>query len=248
VSDIRYIFLDNGGVITDNSRRSALYPGLVAEYFVPRLGGEPDAWARANREVFPQVWQRHVPRMETWDPSRPIHESLPLYQLDWLRTMCAMVGAEGPADDAECATLAIEADRWISSRLRTPYPGAEETIESLAREYVLCTASEGLSDQIAIVLGAAGIRDCFLTLYGPDLIQTPKQSPLYHQRIFDHAGIDPATAVVLDDGPLFVERARAAGAHALLVSSEAAARNEPGAIGLLAELPAWLAGRRLVRI
>ncbi len=43
------VFLDDGGVMNDNRMRGPAWQRLVAEYFAPRLGGEPAAWAAANR-------------------------------------------------------------------------------------------------------------------------------------------------------------------------------------------------------
>jgi hypothetical protein len=56
------IFLDDGGVMNDNCRRSSQWQRRAGTFFAPRLGGEPAAWARANRVVTatlfdPQAWQ-----------------------------------------------------------------------------------------------------------------------------------------------------------------------------------------------
>ena len=48
VGHIEAIFIDDGGVLNDNALRGQQWPGLVAEFFAPRLGGWPKAWAEAN--------------------------------------------------------------------------------------------------------------------------------------------------------------------------------------------------------
>ena len=52
----RIVFLDDGGVISDNRVRAEEWPRHVGEFLGPRLGGDADVWAAANREVFPRVW------------------------------------------------------------------------------------------------------------------------------------------------------------------------------------------------
>jgi HAD superfamily hydrolase (TIGR01509 family) len=59
------IFLDDGGVMNDNNARALQWQRLVGEYFVPLLGGSPEAWSRANRVVTdrlfePDAWRRRV--------------------------------------------------------------------------------------------------------------------------------------------------------------------------------------------
>lgn len=52
----RHIFLDDGGVINDNSLRAPQWQMLVGEFFAPRLGGSQPAWAEANRAIFGDVF------------------------------------------------------------------------------------------------------------------------------------------------------------------------------------------------
>ena len=43
------VFLDDGGVMNDNSQRGFQWRRLVGEFFVPLLGGTSEAWVEANR-------------------------------------------------------------------------------------------------------------------------------------------------------------------------------------------------------
>src|SRR5260221_13517654 len=58
-------FLDDGGVMNDNSTRALQWQRLVSEFFVPLLGGPAEAWTHANRVVAdrlfePVAWRRRV--------------------------------------------------------------------------------------------------------------------------------------------------------------------------------------------
>jgi hypothetical protein len=45
------LFIDDGGVMNENVRRGRQWERLVGQYFSPRLGGAPEAWAAANANV-----------------------------------------------------------------------------------------------------------------------------------------------------------------------------------------------------
>jgi hypothetical protein len=80
---VNCVFLDNGGVITDNTRRGPRYRRLVGQFFVPRFGGEAVSWETANATVFPAAWERFVARLANWDPvQRDIVQETSLYYLD----------------------------------------------------------------------------------------------------------------------------------------------------------------------
>ena len=50
-SPVTTIFLDDGGVMNDNTLRGPQWQRLVGEYLSPRLGGSLQAWAEANKHV-----------------------------------------------------------------------------------------------------------------------------------------------------------------------------------------------------
>src|SRR5689334_9804797 len=89
------IFLDDGGVMNDNRKRGPQWQYLVSEFFVPLLGGTPEAWMEANRSVVnrllePVAWQTRL-------LSATDYKSFDrAYQLDWLRGMVELVGVVAP--------------------------------------------------------------------------------------------------------------------------------------------------------
>ena len=58
------IFLDDGGVMNDNALRGAQWQRLVGEFLAPRLGGDPEARAQANKVVAERMWRRY--QEEVW--------------------------------------------------------------------------------------------------------------------------------------------------------------------------------------
>jgi HAD superfamily hydrolase (TIGR01509 family) len=234
------IFLDDGGVMNDNNVRALQWQWLVGEYFVPLLGGSPEAWSRANRVVAdrlfePDAWRRRVRAAADY---RSFDRD---YQVEWLQGMCALVGIETPPEE-ECLYLARRAAAFITRRVQAAFPGVGDTIRAVHRQgYRLHTASGEASLDLEGYLQAMRVRDCFGRLYGPDLIQTLKEGSEYYERIFADLGIAAADALVVDDSPRATRWATQVGARTVLVGDSSLLRTGATVqIGSLVELPALL--------
>ncbi len=234
------IFLDDGGVMNNNRTRALQWQRLVGEYFVPLLGGSPEAWSRANRLVTdrlfePDAWRRRVQAAADY---RSFDRD---YQVEWLRGMCGLVGIETPPEE-ECLHLARRAAAFITRLVQAAFPGVADTIRALHRQgYRLNTASGESSIDLEGYLQAMEVRDCFGRLYGPDLIETLKEGPEYYERIFADLGIAAADALVVDDSPRATWWARQVGARTVLVGDSSLLRTGATVqIRSLVELPALL--------
>ena len=231
------IFLDDGGVLNDNRLRGTQWQRMVGEFFVPRLGGTPEAWAEANRALItsmlaPDAWRERMlaaPDYATFDYK---------YQLDWLYGMCELVGVPPPSEK-ESVALARQASAAIIPRVDAAFPGVVETIRLLHnRGYTLHTASGASSTELDSYLDAMSVRDCFGRLYGPDLIETFKNGPEFHERILADACVAPSDALILDDNPIVVGWIKQVGARAVLVGDTSGASTEiTNVIASLADLP-----------
>ena len=58
----RNIFLDDGGVMSDNELRPPQWQRLLGEFMALRLGREPLEWAEANKDTAERVFIQHQPR------------------------------------------------------------------------------------------------------------------------------------------------------------------------------------------
>jgi len=234
------IFLDDGGVMNDNNVRALQWQRLVGEYFVPLLGGSPEAWSRANRVVTdrlfePDAWRRRVQAAADY---RSFDRD---YQVEWLRGVCGLMGIEAPPEE-ECLRLARRAAAFITRRVQAAFPGVADTVRALHRQgYTLHTASGESSLDLEGYLYAMGVRDCFGRLYGPDLIDTLKEGPEYYERLFADLGSAAADALVVDDSPRATRWATQVGARTVLVGDLSLLRiGATVQIGSLVELPATL--------
>jgi beta-phosphoglucomutase-like phosphatase (HAD superfamily) len=243
---VEHIFLDDGGVLNDNAQRGQQWPGLVGEYFAPLLGGSASRWAAANRAVIRDVMERWERRGREWEGKQTPRELYDAHQLDWISSMAAEVGAELPADDTARIAMADAATDNIQRRVRADYPGAVEAVMEMSLDYPLYTASGGCSWELERVHESVGLTGVFKTLYGADLVEHPKSGPGYYERIFAHAGVDPSTALVLDDKLACLSWAREAGARTILVSgARMKYEGVEATISSLAELPGLIIAKGL---
>lgn len=232
----RIVFLDDGGVISDNRVRAEEWPRHVGEFLAPRLGGSADGWAAANREVFPRVWSTIGGRMDAFATHR---EFLRTYDLAWISAICEAAGVAVP-DEPDALAIARTAHEYVSARVHAPLAGAPEAVRALREAgYALYTASGTPSRELDVSLALLGIRDCFGRLYGADLVDVPKGSPEFYRRIFADLAINPATALVIDDSERACGWAREVGARAVCIR-DASTDGAEWTARSLAEVATWL--------
>jgi HAD superfamily hydrolase (TIGR01509 family) len=221
------IFLDAAGVLLDTDAMAPQWQRLCGEFFAPRLGGEPAAWATANAWAAERMWARYR------DPKGTPNETHLRLRRLWLREMCERVGVAAPRNSSE---LVLEAHAWICERVTAPLPGAIDAVRALKEAgHRLFTSTGQPSWEVAGYLRAMGVRDLFEErTYGSDLVDRWKTSAAFYKRILEDAAVRADAAIAVDDTPRCTGYARRAGMRALLVSVSAA---DDETITSLAALP-----------
>ena len=228
------LFVDDGGVLNDNERRAPEWRRLIGEFFAPRLGGAPEAWAAANAAIAPRSWERHLAHMRTAaDGVRTFHRA---EDRRWLLEMCAAVGVRVEPDDLD--DLVEASHRYITRNVVSGYPEVAQAIRDVARSGIaLHTASGETSLQLDGYLRGMGLRELFDRLYGTDLIDRFKSGPHYYSAMVADSGVDPSEAAVVDDSAEALDWAAASGLRTIQVVRDGSTggRHEP--ISSLAALP-----------
>ena len=161
------LFLDDGGVLNDNSLRGPEWLRLIGEFMPARLGGTAEQWASANQVVFSQVWGNLQKRLPDFASHQVFQRT---YATTWMRGMCAHVGITPPPDD-DAVTLYSELSGYIGERATSAIAGAADAVLSLHRAgYTLYTASGTPSWELRGIMAKMGISETFSGLYGPDLV------------------------------------------------------------------------------
>lgn len=190
------LFVDDGGVLNDNERRGGEWRRLCGEFFAPRLGGTPEAWAAANAAVFPGAWERYLAHVR--GATGGVRPYFQVEDRRWLREMCAAVGVETDPDEID--DLVDASHRYITRNVASAFPDASQAMRDVARAGIaLHTASGGTAPQLDGYLRAMGLRELFDRLYGVDLVDRFKSGPHYYEAILADSRVDPAEAAVVDD-------------------------------------------------
>ena len=207
VSAIRVVFLDDGGVLNDNERRAPEWRRLLGEFFSPRLGGTPEAWGEANREVFEGIWrdwQRILERgdevgVDWWPSQNP----------RWLTGMCERVGVPVPADIGGTVKAS---HAYVMAHIDCAYPDAAPAMREMrARGVTLHLASGGQRYELEPYMRRMGVWELIDRPYGADLLGVNKTSVRYYERIVEDSAVDPASAIVVDSHAEPLEWADAVG-------------------------------------
>lgn len=217
--------------MNDNTRRAVQWQRLVGEFMPTHLGGTPEEWAEANRTVFGPMWDEFLQRLSTYEHFADFDRE---YSVEWLRRMCGYVRVPTPSDD-DAFALTYEASRYITRRVQSWFEGVPEAVRTLRDAgFVLHTASGETSYELDGYLSGMGVRACFEGLYGPDIVDRLKDRPEYYRRVFAHAGVDPAEALVIDDKPECCGWAAEAGAAVVRIGTPVDGLDAEPTLALLA--------------
>ncbi len=211
------LFLDDGGVMNNNTQRGPQWQRYLGEFLPARLGGTPEAWAKANRLIIHADFFDSFLECTFGRADVSFQEYEKTYARFWFAGMCKYVGVT-PPDEDQCVPLMREASRYVALRVRAAYPGVIETIKTLYQEgYILHTASNEASYDLEGYLTGMGVRHCFDRLYGVDLVDILKESPEYYRRVLQDAGVEASQAVFVDDSARRLAYAAQLGAKTVLV-------------------------------
>lgn len=208
------IFFDDGGVMNDNKLREPQWRELVGKWFSSRFGGKRSSWQRANSVAlrnemkFIYDLQQGIVPMNNYTKMRE--------QMDyaWVSTMFKEVGIKPPNFQAGLE-IGREAIMWIAPQVLAAFPGIINVIKTLATKYQLHTASNEESYMLDAYLQGMGVRDCFGTLFGVDLVNYFKVSKIYYEKIFSELNIEPSQAIIIEDNPRIVKLIENTGAIAI---------------------------------
>ncbi len=215
---VEAIFVDDDGVISDNERRPTEWRRVLGSFLADRLGGVPENWAVANKEVVQPLWDEMFSAPLGGRRFLEVHEP---YLVRWVGAMCEAAGVRAHPD-AEALALGWEARRVVTSSISVSFPFVAEAVGTLAELGIpLHTASGECSWDLEGYLQSAGVWRHFHLFFGIDLVNELKLvGTRYNEEIFRIAGVEPARALVVDDSPIALDLAAEARAATILVGPE----------------------------
>ena len=103
------------------------------------------------------------------------------------------------------------------------FPGAADCIRMLAERVPLAIASGALEPEIDIVLGHAGLRECFVAIASASDGVRGKPAPdlylLAMAKIRDRVAVNPASCIAIEDSHWGLEAARKSGLRCVAVTN-----------------------------
>ena len=114
--------------------------------------------------------------------------------------------------------------RWVTDRILKRFrvslpllPGAEAAVARLGARYKLGLASSSPREIIAYVLRASGMEPCFTAWVSSDDVASGKPAPDVYLHVCALLGTAPDTAVAIEDSPMGVASAKAAGLRVIAI-------------------------------
>lgn len=191
-----------GGVMT--CQLVAVSPPFCAAGVVFDLDGllidSEDAWGRAERRVVTDLGR-------PWDPAvRTV--LLGKGPQDAALALAAHIGAVDPAE-VEGRLLAAALTEFGGGLVARP--GARALVEGLAGRLPLAVATNSRRVLAEMALRSAGMADAFAAVVCAEDVAAPKPAPDPYRTACVRLGVDPTLCVALEDSPVGVVSAKAAG-------------------------------------
>jgi FMN phosphatase YigB (HAD superfamily) len=213
-NELKYcLFFDDGGVMSDNSRKGKQWRNFIVKFFVPRYGGNPTIWREANRQVV-RIWMEKWKQMIDKGTNLDYEKYQDYEDKSWINHIFDALGVDKPPKH-EYSLIRREFEEWIAPQIRADIEGIITVIKRLKTSYNLYTASGHSSWVLKGILTGMGVIDYFTNFYGPDIVGVMKGGLEFYRRIFTHAQVHPSYAVVIDDNPKLLRYADQLGAYTI---------------------------------
>jgi beta-phosphoglucomutase len=132
-----------------------------------------------------------------------------------------LLGREVPEDELEqIASVKEEAYRRIVMDSIQPLPGVVALVEDLDKSgFRLAVGSSGPRRNIDLIVSLFGISDCFVAIVSGEDVPLGKPDPTIFLMAAQRIGCEPRRCLVIEDAPVGIEAARAAGMKCLAVTN-----------------------------
>jgi beta-phosphoglucomutase len=127
----------------------------------------------------------------------------------------------GPVSETRLKELSDRKEELYRDLVRADPPivaGAVELVRDLCRAgAALAVGSSGPAENIDLVLSSMGVKGCISVVVSGDDVTRGKPDPQVFLLAAQRLGIEPGRCVVIEDAPVGVQAARAAGARTVAV-------------------------------
>jgi FMN phosphatase YigB (HAD superfamily) len=206
---ITHIFFDLHGTLVDPALMSPCYAASLGDLMADTFGGDPAAWAAANRRILAD-WDSYYTDLDLGgdDAMHDMWEGL----FRTTRALFRLTGTPEP-DHESLIRLSRELPGMVTRNCAVFYPDVVPALETLHRAgFILATASTVIQAQVRGTLEGGGVLDRFRgPLFGADLTERFVKDSDYYLILARHVGAAPQSCLVVDDQAQYLYEAREAG-------------------------------------
>ena len=225
------LFFDFDDTLSEQIPFNLQYVRGIGSALAPQFGGDPEAWAKCAIDMLETLEAQYIARFRD-DPTNYNAWFAAMHE----QAMGLVFSGMGLHVSPDAETLSKETQRLALAQCDATFSGTREAVHALHRQgYVLHMASGNDSGHLRSALAGAHLDFYFDRLYGPDLIDCAKEGPEFYARLFRHAQVDPARALIIDNDPNAIEWAISVGAQAIQVDF-LPYKHVPAALGILATI------------
>ncbi len=174
-----------------------------------------------------EAWRALFARLGIEVSDEEYAQGVGMADVDWLRWLVARRGLQ--ADIASWREEKRALFQRILAADTRPFPGVAELVRRLRPDFRLAVASNSWRQNIETVLERLGLRDSFDALVGADDVTRHKPHPEAYQVAAARLGLPPAACVVIEDSPLGIQAAKAAGMRCIGITNSLPAERLGGA-------------------
>ena len=237
---ITHIYFDLHNTLIDGVALHPCYSAAYGREMAARYGGDPAAWAEANRVIFAD-WDSYYADLDLGGDDGIAHMWEGMFRTT--RAMFRLTNTPEPPH-AELTTLSRQLPGIVTSGCDAVYPDAKPVISQLYRAgYVMGVVSHAIKTQIQGMLTGGGLIHRFNgAIVGPDATNTFRKDETFLRYALLQDSVAPENCLLVDDSPIAIDAARALGMFTAHVQRKTAAESSADVVlrGGLSALPGWL--------
>jgi FMN phosphatase YigB (HAD superfamily) len=209
------IFLDFDDTLSEQIPFNLQFCRAIGDFVAAIYGGDPEDWAQSAIDMMVALEADYLARFRA-DPTNGYCGWLESTRARATELLFAGMNIETPAT---AVALSIRIQAEALAHCNALFPSAHEAVTELRTQgFDVHMASGNESAHLSAALRAVGLEASIGHFFGPDLIDCAKEGPEFYRRIFQRLNLPAERALIVDNDPVAIGWAVAAGASAIQVN------------------------------
>jgi HAD superfamily hydrolase (TIGR01509 family) len=168
-----------------------------------------------SEQVWDEVREAYVREQGGTYTERATRDMMGMSSIEWSRYMAEELGVPGTPEEINAAIV----ERMLERYGEDPplIPGAVDAVRRIGARWPLAIASSSNPELIEIVLRVSGLDRVVGVVVSSQEVGRGKPSPDVYLEAARRLGVDPASAVAVEDSENGIRSAKAAGMHVIAI-------------------------------